>query len=166
VFSREGGGNKHANTDVNDVINQTLVLLDGVLDENGIELSLELEQALPRISSDAIQIQQVLTNLLINSSYELERLTDSADKKIAIRTYLDNKHVCIQIEDTGAGIPKANLKKVFDPFFTTKPQGEGTGLGLSISYGIIKKHKGELTVTSGAGKGCCFTISLPASTSE
>ena len=140
--------------------------MDGLLEEKSIKLELELEHVLPQVLSDSIQLQQVFTNLLINSCYELDNLADKTEKNITIRTYLEHNNVCIEVEDNGAGIAKANLKRVFDPFFTTKPQGEGTGLGLSISYGIIKRYQGQLTVKSEVGAGCCFTVSLPASTSE
>ena len=60
------------------------------------------------------------------------------------------------------GIPKNDIDKIFEPFFTTKEVGEGSGLGLSIVYGIIQKHKGEITVSSQVNKGTTFTIKLPA----
>ena len=67
----------------------------------------------------------------------------------------------IEIEDNGPGIPKEIQTSIFDPFFTTKPLGEGTGLGLNISHNIIvKKHQGQIYVTSKPGK-TCFTVKLP-----
>jgi two-component system NtrC family sensor kinase len=67
----------------------------------------------------------------------------------------------IAFEDTGCGIPEANLSKIFTPFFTTKPIGRGTGLGLAIVYGIIKMHRGQIYVESEVGVGSTFTITLP-----
>ena len=67
----------------------------------------------------------------------------------------------IVVADTGGGIPEENLGKLFNPFFTTKPLGKGTGLGLSIVYGIIKMHRGQISVKSQLGKGTTFTITLP-----
>ena len=95
-------------------------------------------------------------NLLVNAA---QAIKDSGE--IYIRTRAENDHVHIEIEDTGCGIPAANLGKIFDPFFTTKEVGKGTGLGLSLSYGIIKKHNGELKVRSIPGKGTTFIIILP-----
>ena len=66
------------------------------------------------------------------------------------------------VRDTGCGIPGGAVERIFDPFFTTKRPGKGTGLGLSISYGIIKEHKGEITVESSPGKGTSFHVVLPA----
>ena len=65
------------------------------------------------------------------------------------------------MRDTGPGIPEEIQAKIFEPFFTTKPVGKGTGLGLSVSYGIVKNHKGDIRVESGAGQGTTFTITLP-----
>ncbi|MNR32537.1 Sporulation kinase E [compost metagenome] len=67
----------------------------------------------------------------------------------------------IEVQDTGAGIAPQTLQKIFDPFFTTKPVGQGTGLGLSLSYGIVKKHRGEISVRSEVGAGTTFRVELP-----
>ena len=67
----------------------------------------------------------------------------------------------IVFSDTGSGIPEEIRDKIFEPFFTTKPPGEGTGLGLAVSYGIVKEHKGELSVISEQGKGSSFTLWFP-----
>jgi two-component system NtrC family sensor kinase len=69
----------------------------------------------------------------------------------------------VSISDTGSGIPVEHLGKIFDPFFTTKAVGEGAGLGLSISFGIIKRHGGEIEVTTIPGEGATFTVRLPVS---
>lgn len=69
--------------------------------------------------------------------------------------------VCIKVRDTGKGISKKNIERIFDPFFSTKPQGHGTGLGLSTSYGIVKKHGGEISVSSIEGEGAMFQLFLP-----
>jgi signal transduction histidine kinase len=65
------------------------------------------------------------------------------------------------IEDSGCGIPLELLDKLFEPFFTTKPVGKGIGIGLSTCYSIVKKHNGEITVTSTVGVGSAFRVSLP-----
>jgi len=67
----------------------------------------------------------------------------------------------IAISDTGHGIRPEDLERIFDPFFTTKPSGHGVGLGLAISYGIVKEHRGTISVQSEVGKGTTFTITLP-----
>src|SRR5207245_1429618 len=102
---------------------------------------------------------QVLMNLLINAQQAMEGRPGSV--KIATRL-AQGDQIEIQVHDTGPGIPEEIQAKIFEPFFTTKPVGKGTGLGLSVSYGIVKNHKGDIRVESGAGQGATFTVSLPA----
>jgi two-component system NtrC family sensor kinase len=80
-----------------------------------------------------------------------------------LTTRLDKAQQSIEVEvkDTGYGIPQENMEKIFDPFFTTKEVGHGTGLGLAISYGIIKEHRGTISVESEEGEGTAFLIRLP-----
>ena len=102
------------------------------------------------------QMGQVFINLLINAVHAIEN-----KGVIEIRTYQEGRYVCVDVRDTGIGIPEENIKKIFDPFFTTKPVGKGTGLGLSVSYEIVKKYGGEITVRSQVGIGTTFTVRLP-----
>ena len=81
--------------------------------------------------------------------------------ELSVSTSIEGDSVRIDTRDTGAGIPKENLKMIFDPFFTTKEVGKGTGLGLSVSYGIIEKHHGSITAESEEGKGTNITVLLP-----
>ncbi|MDP1779990.1 MAG: ATP-binding protein, partial [Anaerolineales bacterium] len=73
----------------------------------------------------------------------------------------DDRVVEVEFTDTGHGISEENMNKLFEPFFTTKDIGHGTGLGLAISYGIIKSHKGVISVESEVGKGTTFVVRLP-----
>ncbi|MDO9181536.1 MAG: ATP-binding protein, partial [Bacteriovorax sp.] len=113
-------------------------------------------QSLPPVRGSAGQIIQVLTNLLVNSAQAIEDFG-----LIEISTKESENNIIVSIKDSGKGISQENLDQLFTPFFTTKPTGQGTGLGLSISYGIIKKHKGDITVESTIGKGTEFCIFLP-----
>jgi signal transduction histidine kinase len=72
----------------------------------------------------------------------------------------------VEFADTGHGIKEEDLDRIFSPFFTTKEVGHGTGLGLAISYGIVKEHKGTITVESEEGQGATFTIRLPVSSEQ
>ncbi len=111
---------------------------------------------LPYITCLAGQIDQAILNILVNAAQAMKE-----KGTITIRTYAKDENVCVEISDTGVGIPPDIQKKIFDPFFTTKPVGKGTGLGLNITYNIIRQHNGDITVRSKPGEGTTFTISLP-----
>jgi two-component system NtrC family sensor kinase len=116
----------------------------------------------PTIEADPAQLMQVFVNLLDNAADAMP-----AGGTITISTRLiDNQRLEVQVSDTGRGISEENMGKLFTPFFTTKPVGKGTGLGLSIVYGIIKMHRGQITVSSQAGQGTTFTVTLPVKLSH
>ncbi|MFZ2197124.1 MAG: ATP-binding protein [Thermodesulfovibrionales bacterium] len=121
-----------------------------------IELSMSIFENLPDIYIDAVQIGQVITNVLVNAVHAI-----TPPGKITIVTQTAGNFVEIIFTDTGSGIPEENLKKVFDPFFTTKDKTKGTGLGLAVSYGIIKKHGGDIEVRSTLDQGSTFIVRLP-----
>jgi two-component system NtrC family sensor kinase len=110
------------------------------------------------VKADRKKMSQVIINLIINA-------LDAMDKKgvLTLRTYLDEKpaKACLEISDTGPGIPKEHLSRVFDPFFTTKDPGKGTGLGLSTAYGIVKDNQGEILVKETGPAGTTFLVQLP-----
>jgi two-component system NtrC family sensor kinase len=112
---------------------------------------------LPEIECLASQLNQVVMNLVINAAQAMgpERGT------ITISNGVEGENVWLEVADNGCGIPPETVQKIFDPFFTTKPVGEGTGLGLSLSYGIVKKHRGDISVSSELGKGTTFRVVLP-----
>ena len=111
---------------------------------------------LPEIECIPSQINQVFMNLLVNAA---QAITEHG--RITLRTRQEGENVCIEISDTGSGIPQEIINRIFDPFFTTKPVGTGTGLGLSITHGIVHKHGGRIEVSSQPGEGSTFSITLP-----
>jgi signal transduction histidine kinase len=112
---------------------------------------------LPEIECLASQLNQVVMNLVINAAQAMgpERGT------ITISDGVEGENVWLEVADDGCGIAPEAMQKIFDPFFTTKPVGEGTGLGLSLSYGIVKKHHGDISVSSELGQGTRFRVVLP-----
>jgi signal transduction histidine kinase len=112
---------------------------------------------IPNIECLPPQLNQVFMNLFVNAAHAMEEKRGT----IIIRTGAQNDEVWVEVEDNGKGISPENLNRIFDPFFTTKPVGTGTGLGLSVSYSIIKKHHGNIAVSSTVGIGTTFRISLP-----
>lgn len=142
---------------INELIKNTVFLIDEQFLEKNKHIILKLSPSLPKINGFAEQLQQVFINLLINA----DDATESGDT-ISIITYQrDKKTIHINFKDTGSGIPDDHVLKIFDPFFTTKEVGRGTGLGLSITYGIIERHHGTISVKSKIGKGTVFDINLP-----
>ena len=114
-------------------------------------------QDIPPVECIISQLNQVFMNLLVNAAHAIE---EQGTIHVRMRNS-DADEVCIEVADTGMGIPAENMSRIFDPFFTTKPIGKGTGLGLSLAYGIIQKHHGRIEVDSAPGLGTTFRIYLP-----
>jgi len=157
-FSRASAKEEFEPTDVNSVIEETLVFIRHQVEKNKVKLVERLEEPLPLIKGHPSQLQQVFTNLILNA---VQAMPGGGTLTITTRVREDTKTVEVSFADTGVGIPEENLDKIFEPFFTTKKVGEGTGLGLSVSYGLIKNHKGEIKVKSRKGEGTTFTVILP-----
>lgn len=114
------------------------------------------DKVLPDIMADKAQIEEVISNIIINA---IQAFSETGE--ITVKTSSLNKGVTIEITDNGPGIPKDNIEKIFRPFFSSKGYGKGTGLGLSIAKRIITEHGGSIKVRSQNGKGTSFTINLP-----
>ncbi len=108
------------------------------------------------------QINQVLLNLIVNSTHAIADIPGGGKGRISIRTWHEDGSILCRISDNGPGIPAEIRSRIFEPFFTTKPPGRGTGLGLSISYDIIvNKHRGSMVLDCPESGGTQFTITLP-----
>ncbi|MBW2574627.1 MAG: GHKL domain-containing protein [Deltaproteobacteria bacterium] len=142
--------------DINNVLNQTLELLQSHAQTNNIEISKDFQSELPIIASDQSQLQQVFLNLINNAIDAVEK-----DGLIEVKTRKKDSQIVVTIKDNGPGIAEEHLKKVFDPFFTTKETGKGIGLGLSVSYTITKKLGGTIKVESKISEGAVFSVKLP-----
>ena len=146
--------------DVNQILNQTVELLQNQARLSNISIHKEFEADMPIIASDQSRLQQVFLNLISNAIDAVDS-NRKKDGRIDIKTWSNTSSIYIRIEDNGPGIEKENEKKVFDPFFTTKLTGKGTGLGLSISYNIMEKLGGSILFENKAPNGAVFTIKLP-----
>lgn len=144
-------------TYVNSVIASAVGIIKYDRRAKDIDFHVHLDENIPPISLVADQLQQVLINILVNAVDAMENY----GKDLYVRSRLEQNQILIEVQDTGVGIQPEMLRKIFEPFFTTKEVGKGTGLGLTVSYGIIRKFKGDIRVTSQAGKGSVFTIVLP-----
>ena len=153
TFSRKDEGARQA-ADLNDIVEGVLSIV-----WNEIKYKAELRKEygqVPMVKCNPQQIGQVVLNLLLNAVQALED-----QGVITVRTFARDGGVCLEVSDTGKGIPPEILDKIFEPFFTTKEQGKGTGLGLSISSDIVQKHKGLIEVASREHQGTTFTVWLP-----
>ncbi len=143
---------------VNNVIKECVSLLENQALFQNIQIIKKLDPKLPEIVFDPSQVERVFLNIIINAAEAME-----GNGKLVLATRFNSVERMVEIafSDTGPGISKENMEKVFSPFFTTKDVGHGVGLGLAISYGIVKEHKGTITVESKVGKGTTFTVKLP-----
>jgi len=164
-FAREKQPEKKF-TDLNQIITDTVRIVEQPAHLRDIEIVLDLDRSLPPIWIDADQIKQVIMNMVVNAQHAVE---EKGNITLRTRRALDPRvsaaaakpMVAISIIDTGCGIPEKNLKRIFDPFFTSKDVGRGTGLGLSVSHGIVEAHGGFIEVESRVGEGSTFRIFLP-----
>lgn len=153
--------------DLNEVLRDSVALVEHELQLHGIALRLQLaEEPLP-VMVDREKIRQVMVNLMMNAVHAIDGSGSIALRswsglwgqqsgawKGALESFVgDDKVSCCAIEDSGPGIDQDKVDKVFDPFFTTKPVGKGTGLGLSVTANIIDLHKAAISVTNCAGRG-------------
>jgi len=130
---------------------------------------------LPTIFADEGQLKQVFLNLLMNAVEAMPqggeicvRAREITLKDHEVDALVAGRYVIVKIQDQGRGIPKEDMDKIFDPYFSTKHilSQRGMGLGLSICYSIIQKHKGHITVESGAGQGTSVALYLPVFTDD
>ncbi|WP_300668347.1 ATP-binding protein [Desulfoluna sp.] len=164
------GGRYHVRPEsVSTVVKSSLSLFGRT--RKGIMISEHLAPDLPNVELDRTQMEQVLLNLYLNASHAMPDggririetgLTELDSELSGAFRLKPGAYVTVAVSDTGVGMDKSTQSKIFDPFFTTREMGRGTGLGLASAYGIVKNHKGAITVTSEEGRGTCFTIHLPA----
>jgi len=145
--------------DINEVIQQSIPLIEHRLEPRQLTLNLNLLRHLPRIYGSSNRLEEVFVNLLSNAID-----ASSQGGQIYIVSTISGgqqKELQVFVSDAGEGIPQENLDRIFEPFFTTKPPGQGTGLGLYVAYQILKDHGASISVDSQAGKGTTITISFP-----
>jgi len=143
-------------TDINVLIDEIIANVKYSSGNKTVNIKKSLDKALPMILIDKAQIEEVITNLVINA---IQAFTSKGE--VTIKTKTSASSMIIEVTDDGPGIPKENMEKIFRPFFSSKGYGKGTGLGLSIVKRIINEHKGTVKVQSQIGKGTTFTVQLP-----
>jgi signal transduction histidine kinase len=165
-FARRGESTKRP-VELKTIAEQATSLLETVALKRGIAIELSCVDGDTSVLADPPQLEQVLTNLLVNGiqamehgvlHVNVERLQETPPTDHGGRR---SDFFRVDVRDEGSGIPPEVLPRVFEPFFTTKPIGEGTGLGLSVAYGIVRDHGGWMSVTSEPGAGTVFSVHLP-----
>lgn len=155
---------------INETIHDLSKMLERLIGEN-INMTNQLEKNLWDINGDKNQLEQVITNLVVNARDAMPNGGDltirtkneviESDKAKTIPDIEPGEYILLSVEDTGHGISKDIQNKIFDPFFSTKEMTNGTGMGLSVVHGIIKNHNGLINVYSESGEGTIFKIYLP-----
>lgn len=138
------------------LVEKALGILENEFRLRHISVEKDLSNEMPDTLVDVNLMQQVFVNILINA---VEAIRENGVITIKGRMSSDQKSEKIEIADTGCGIPPDQMTKIFEPFFSTKTNG--SGLGLAVSYGIVRKHHGNIQVSSQPGGGTRFTIELP-----
>jgi len=161
-FSRQRKPDKILSS-LNSIMNECVSLVENQAQFININIIKDFQEDLPLLIIDPSQIERVFINIIINAA---EAMDGSGDLRLT--TYYDqnSEYAEVSISDTGPGIDEEDIDKIFDPFFTTKDVGHGTGLGLAISYGVIRGHRGTISVTSEPGKGTTFNVGLPVKTKK
>lgn len=148
---------------LNNVIEDSLVLVDHQMGINQVQLEKNLAEDLQTVRGDPNQLIQVLMNIMINA----QQAMDGKPGIITVTSGSPNAGVVeLRIQDNGPGMSEEVRSKIFEPFFTTKAAGKGTGLGLAVTYGIIKDHGGNIRVESELGEGTTFIITLPVTSAD
>jgi PAS domain S-box-containing protein len=154
-FARGSGRNEWVN--VNDLLEETLVLLDKRFKQSGTRIVRDYTHSLPELHARADQLKQVFLNLLLNAQQAM-----AGKGQITIRTASlagATQSVFVEISDTGSGISDEDLTRIFEPFFSTRRKG--TGLGLWVTQDIVRHHGGRIEVSSAVNRGTTFRIVLP-----
>jgi len=154
------GGGQRASLDIKELFRDVLALTRGDLDRHRILVQIEVDQRVPRVGGDRIQLQQVLLNLITNAIHSMAGKDGSRVLRMGCEA--DDDGVIVSVADTGAGINSQVAERIFEPLFTTK--SDGMGMGLSICRSIIEGHDGRLWLASNKPEGTCFQIKLPADT--
>ncbi len=171
TFSRQEELDFHS-VSLQSVITDSLSLVQTTM-KPSIKLEVDVDDLCGPILGDTTQIQQVIVNLCTNAVHALGEDEGLLNVSLKLVELLGKKHdeqvvdlapglyACITISDTGCGMLPETMERIFEPYYTTKKKGEGTGFGLSIVHGIVRKHRGYITVESEQGKGSSFILYLP-----
>ena len=149
--------------DMNRAVDDALRVLYNQYKNLPVEIVKMYDDSLPSVEGNYANLGQVLINVIRNA---LQALPEGKGRITLTTCHRSNDMIAVECRDTGIGIPNALLKDIFKPFFTTKTVGRGTGLGLYLSHEIVRRHGGQIRVTSEEGQGTVVTVELPCRRSE
>jgi signal transduction histidine kinase/CheY-like chemotaxis protein len=170
TFSRQSGQERKP-VKIQYIIKEALNLLRASIPAS-IEIIHEIDKDCNPVMGDATQIHQVIMNLCTNAYQAmqdkggrlkviLKEVDIGYDETIQKLGMQPGRHLQLLVKDEGCGMDASVLERIFEPYYTTKEQGKGTGLGLSVIHGIVKNHRGDISVVSSPGKGTTFQVYLP-----
>ena len=153
----KGNAPTRISVDLNKLIREVLVFAQGEHPTWPIEVHTNLDEDIPLVPGDLVQLQQVIFNLITNAIDAM----DSIDRARSLRVTSENGSDCVvlKIADTGTGIASENIDRIFDTFFTTK--SHGMGMGLAICRSIVESHGGTVSASPGSPHGAVFQVILP-----
>jgi two-component system NtrC family sensor kinase len=159
---------ERASVPLNDMVRAAVDMLQYGYRTHGIELDIQLGEALPPVMADPDQIGQIVLNLLVNAQQALAGR--SGMRRVTVQTGVEPRRetreprVWLRVVDNGPGVTEQLRSRIFEPYFTTKPEGHGTGIGLAVSRSMARDHGGELVLEPDRGDGgASFRLSLPIS---
>jgi len=160
LYSRKPMGKREVDkVDLEIVLKNVIAFLGYQLKQENVRISLKKDNPPFIIAGNQNELEQVLTNLIINARDATKAVRKHGELQVALSK--TNSHITVKVTDEGKGIAKEDLKRIFDPFFTTKEVGKGTGLGLSICHSIIEQHHGNIRAESDGKNGAAFIVMLP-----
>ncbi len=145
---------------INDVIEEIVSLSEYQLRLDEIRIELDLDDKVPSIPFQQVEMQRVILNIIVNAHRALTEV-ERPKRVLRISSELTGKAIRLSFVDNGCGMNEEVLRRAFDPFFSTRPQGYGIGLGLSTAYGIVREHSGKIWADSTEGEGTALMIELP-----
>lgn len=156
---KRGGPPERELVDVYEVVGEMLKLLRSEANGYRISMHTDLAAALPTVSADRVQLQQVFMNLMLNG---IEAMKDTGGELTIKSEVRQDGYMLISISDTGVGLPVGNADQIFSAFFTNKPTG--SGMGLAISRSIVESHGGRMWASTNDRQGAIFYFTLPTQT--
>jgi C4-dicarboxylate-specific signal transduction histidine kinase len=148
--------------EIGELLRNVLTLANSTLSERNVRFETHIDQSIPAVCCDRVEIQQVLLNLILNACESMSN-NAASDRRIRVVAALEEDGCTVRtsVLDCGLGIDAEQLERVFDPFFTTKKRG--LGLGLAVCQSIISAHTGRLWATNNSDRGAAFHFTLPVS---